>query len=141
MFKPNNRYTLPNEAHIGRVELKVSDLERSLAFYSTVLGLKVLNQDETKAVLAPDGSQELITLSELPGARRKPPRTTGLYHVAIRLPDRHALGAIFQRLLDLRYPLQGAADHLVSEGDLPGGPGRQRAGALRGPAAARYGPR
>ena len=115
MHNTNNNFILPSNAHIGQVELKISDLEQSLAFYAGVLGLQVLSKDGEQARLASGSPLDLIRLQELPSARRKPPRTTGLYHVAIRLPDRHALGAIFQRLLEQRYPLQGAADHLVSE--------------------------
>jgi len=115
MQKAIDHYILPTDAHIGHVEMKVSDLERSLAFYASLLGMQVLQRGEAQAQLAPSGTQSLITLKALPDAQRKPPRSTGLYHVAIRLPDRHALGATFQRLLDQRYPLQGAADHLVSE--------------------------
>jgi catechol 2,3-dioxygenase len=115
MLKSNNNYILPSNAHIGQVELKISNLEQSLAFYAGMLGLQVLSKDGEQARLASGDSQDLIQLRALPGASRKPPRTTGLYHIAIRLPDRHALGAVFQRLLEQRYPLQGAADHLVSE--------------------------
>jgi catechol 2,3-dioxygenase len=115
MQNTNNNYILPSNAHIGQVELKISSLEQSLAFYAGLLGLQVLSKDGEQARLSSSSEHELIRLRELPNASRKPPRTTGLYHVAIRLPDRHALGAIFQRLLEQRYPLQGAADHLVSE--------------------------
>lgn len=115
MQNTNNGYSLPSNAHIGQVELNISSLEQSLAFYAGMLGLQVLSKDGGQAQLASGGPPGLIRLRELPGARRKPPRSTGLYHVAIRLPDRHALGAVFQRLLEQRYPLQGAADHLVSE--------------------------
>jgi len=115
MQNKNNGYILPSNAHIGQVELKISSLEQSLAFYAGVLGLQVLSKDGELARLSSGSEHGLIRLRELPGASRKPHRTTGLYHVAIRLPDRHALGAVFQRLLEQRYPLQGAADHLVSE--------------------------
>lgn len=115
MQTTQNGYILPANAHIEWAELIISDLERSLSFYAGMLGLQVVRQEAGQAVLSSAGMPGLIRLQELPDARRKPPRTTGLYHVAIRLPDRPSLGAALQRLLEQRYPLQGAADHLVSE--------------------------
>ncbi len=109
-------YTLPADAHIGRLMLKVADLDRALDFYASILGFQVSGRDTEEAILSPRGNTDaLIILKVIPNAQRKPPRTTGLYHAAIRLPDRPALGALLQHLLKQRYPLQGAADHLVSE--------------------------
>jgi catechol 2,3-dioxygenase len=108
--------TLPPDTHIGCIELKISDLNRSLDFYSDLLGFQIVEREANRAALSPSSSAgPLIILSAIRNAQRKPPRTTGLYHVAIRIPERPALGALLRRLLEHRYPLQGAADHLVSE--------------------------
>jgi len=109
-------YTLPPDTHIGYVRLQVSDLERALAFYHDLLGFPIRVRQEEETLLSASGDPPThINLRERKGAPPKPPRTTGLYHVAIRLPDRLALGRILMRLVQERWPLQGAADHLVSE--------------------------
>lgn len=102
--------TLPADAHIGRVSLTVSDLERSKRFYTDLLGFDVSGN-----LLAPPGGRVLIELHEQKGAIPKPRRSTGLYHFAILVPSRAALGRSLRRLADQRWPLTGAADHLVSE--------------------------
>jgi catechol 2,3-dioxygenase len=111
-----NSYRLPPETHIGHVRLQVSDLDGSLGFYRDLLSFRQVSQDGAMAVLSATGRAPYhILLTERPGARRKPPRTTGLYHVAIRFPTRPALARAFQRLAAHRYPFQGTADHGVSE--------------------------
>ena len=59
--------------------------------------------------------QVLVRLDGRPGARPRPRRTSGLYHFAILVPDRAALGRSLRRLAARRWPLTGASDHLVSE--------------------------
>jgi catechol 2,3-dioxygenase len=109
-------YDLPAETKIGRVQLRVSDLRRTLAFYHDLLGFRLLKRSDASTALSATGQQpELIRLVEHPGALRKPRQTTGLYHVAIRFPSRRALAAGFRRLLDGRWPFQGFSDHGVSE--------------------------
>jgi catechol 2,3-dioxygenase len=106
---------LPEDARIGEVSLTVSDLDRSLAFYTDVLGFQVISREGTTAALGAGRSAALVRLSERPGAVRKPRRTSGLYHFAILVPTRAALGRSLRRLADGRWPLTGASDHLVSE--------------------------
>ncbi|NOX60867.1 MAG: VOC family protein [Chloroflexi bacterium] len=110
------RFTLPATTHIGRVRLKIADLDRSLRFYGDHLGLQVVRRENDSAHLAAraDGPI-LIILTAIPNAQPKPRRSTGLYHVAIRLPDRPALARVFKRLVDLGWPFQGFSDHKVSE--------------------------
>ncbi len=107
---------LPDTTHIGHVHLKVTDLNRSLAFYGDLLGLQEVGRDGQTAFLAArsDGPV-LVVLTQWPEARPKPPNTTGLYHVAIRLPNRHELARTFKRLLDHQWPFHGFSDHKVSE--------------------------
>ncbi len=109
-------YRLPADTGIGYTHLQVPVLERSLAFYHELLGLTLNNQNNgTASLSATPSGPVLFLIDQRTAARPKPPRTTGLYHVAVRLPSRPALARLLARLLEQRYPLQGAADHLVSE--------------------------
>lgn len=103
---------LPPATHIGPVTLAVSDLTRSLAFYQDRLGFRVQERTNGRAVLGA-GPCALLVLEEAPDARQAP--GTGLFHVAILLPTRAALSQVFRHLIDTQTPLQGAADHFVSE--------------------------
>jgi catechol 2,3-dioxygenase len=109
-------FMLPNDTHIGRVRLQVANLARSLAFYCDLLGWQQASRTPGAAFLSTGAGQPVrIELVEHPGAQRMPTRSTGLYHIAIRVPNRAALGALLERLIQANYPLQGGADHLVSE--------------------------
>ena len=107
---------LPAATTLGAAHLTVADLPRALAFYRDILGF-VARQTAPGVVALSAGpdTEPIITLPEQPGARTKPARTTGLYHVAILLPSRLDLGRTLRRLVETDYPLQGASDHLVSE--------------------------
>jgi catechol 2,3-dioxygenase len=108
-------YRLPDEAHIGRVRLQVSDLGASTLYYTRVLGFGVLDQQGSVAVLGTVDGSPLIELHERRGARPVPRRgRIGLYHFAILLPDRAALGR-FVAHVSAMGAHAGAADHLVSE--------------------------
>ena len=106
---------LPSDAHVGEVILIVSDLDRSVAFYTTVLGFEARDRAASRAALAPPGGRILVRLEERHGALPRSRRMSGLYHFAILVPDRAALGRSLRRLADRRWPLSGASDHLVSE--------------------------
>jgi catechol 2,3-dioxygenase len=107
---------LPEDSHIGRIRLRVGDLDRSLRFYRDLLGLRVVREEASTVNLA-DGARELIVLEERPGIRRRParPATTGLYHVALLVPTRAELGRALLGLHQAQYPLRGMSDHAVSE--------------------------
>jgi catechol 2,3-dioxygenase len=98
---------------VGTVTLKVADLQRSLAFYTRLIGLQPLQQDERTVVLGA-GKRPILKLEAVPGAKPLARNTTGLYHAAILLPDRHALAVKVAQLSAVGYPL-GHSDHLVSE--------------------------
>jgi catechol 2,3-dioxygenase len=111
-----NRFRMPDEVHIRHVHLQVSDLDAALAFYGHLLGFQHVGRNGATATLSATGQAPYhILLTERPGARPKPARTTGLYHVAIRFPRRHALARAFRRLVEHRWPFQGFSDHRVSE--------------------------
>jgi catechol 2,3-dioxygenase len=102
---------------IGHVHLKVADIDRALAFYRDVLGFDVTQRlGDEAAFLSAGGYHHHIGLNtwESRGAPPPPRRTTGLYHVAIRYPNREALAGALQRLVEARVPLSGASDHGVS---------------------------
>jgi catechol 2,3-dioxygenase len=113
---PPPGYRLPDETRLGPVRLQVSDLQQSLAFYETVLGLQTLSRIGNAAALTPANSTDpLVWLHARPGARPVPPRgALGLYHFAILLPDRPALGRFLAHAGNLRLRV-GMADHAVSE--------------------------
>lgn len=107
---------LPTATAVGAVRLQVASLERSVAYYTQVLGLVVRDRSEGQASLGPDDDGAiLVHLSEKPGATRADARPhTGLYHFAVLVPDRLTLGA-FVRHLSESGVRAGAGDHLVSE--------------------------
>ena len=100
---------------VSQVELIVGDLDRSLAFYQTLLGFRLLQKTDRRAVLTADGNTSLLSLEQPEDVIPKPPRTTGLYHFALLMPERTDLALVLKHLIDRGYPLQGASDHLVSE--------------------------
>jgi catechol 2,3-dioxygenase len=107
--------TLPADARIGQVHLVVQDLNRSLGFYRDVLGFAELAREGTTALMGPAGGRVLLELQEDRTAVPRPRRSAGLFHVAILVPSRAALGRTLRRLADRRWPISGASDHLVSE--------------------------
>jgi catechol 2,3-dioxygenase len=100
---------------VGPVALTIADLDRSERFYRDVIGFKALGHAGDTVTLTADGTTPLLTLTGQTGARRRPPRTTGLYHFAILTPSRADLARSLRRLAEARWPLSGASDHLVSE--------------------------
>jgi catechol 2,3-dioxygenase len=113
---PPECYRLPGAAHVGSVTLQVSNLARSLAWYTQVLGFHTIDSTPTCAILGAEGSTTpLVALVQsatgAPSAARK---KVGLYHVAILLPTREALGRFVRHLAQIGARA-GAGDHLVSE--------------------------
>ena len=103
---------------IGHVHLKVADLDRALAFYQGVLGFELTARMGSQAAfVSAGGYHHHIGLNTWESRNGQPPApgTTGLYHVAIRYPDRPALAEALRRLTRARVPLEGASDHGVSE--------------------------
>src|SRR5581483_11667230 len=103
---------------IGHVHLKVSDLDRSLAFWRDVLGFDVMaRMGDQAAFISAGGYHHHIGLNTWESKDGGPPArgTTGLYHVAVRYPDRASLADAVRRLAAAGIPLDGASDHGVSE--------------------------
>ncbi len=111
-----SEYRLPESTHLGRVRLQVADIERSLLFYSKVLGMCVMDGTADSVSLgAQDKTHEIIHLRQLKTARPVPKRgLLGLYHFAILLPDRASLGRFIAHLADIGVHA-GMSDHFVSE--------------------------
>ena len=103
---------------IGHVHLKVADLERALSFYCGVLGFELTQKfGSSAAFISAGGYHHHIGLNtwESRGGNPPPPGSTGLYHIAIRYPDRRNLADALRRLAAAGIPLDGASDHGVSE--------------------------
>jgi catechol 2,3-dioxygenase len=110
--------SLHPEVRMGHVHLKVADLQRAIDFYHGVLGFDVTQRwGKSAAFLSAGGYHHHIGLNtwESLGGAPPPAGTTGLYHLAILYPTRAALGDALRRLLAANIPLDGAADHGVSE--------------------------
>lgn len=103
-------------ARLQEVVLRVGDIDRVGAFYSDVLGLH--RRADTRTRVAFTGGAEgaaIVRLHGDPEAAPRQPDEAGLFHLAIRVPDRYTLSHVLWRLETHDYPLEGAADHLVSE--------------------------
>ncbi|MEO5566980.1 MAG: VOC family protein [Gemmatimonadaceae bacterium] len=113
---PPKGYRLPDASRLGAVRLQISDLARSLAWYQSVLGLEVMEKTATTASLAVEGAlSPLIELREKKGINPVPRGgLLGLYHYAVLLPDRFALGRFIGHLATLGMHA-GMSDHFVSE--------------------------
>ena len=109
-------YRLPQSTHLGRVRLQVADLDRSLSFYENVLGMREIRRTGDSASLGAIGDgREIIQLRQVKSAKPVPKRgLLGLYHFAILLPDRAALGRFVAHLTDIGA-YAGMSDHFVSE--------------------------
>jgi catechol 2,3-dioxygenase len=98
----------------GAVRLRVANLDRQRAFYERAIGLHSIDPSNGFARLGADGTT-VVELLESPDAGPKPPGTTGLFHLAILVPDRAELAAALARVTQAGWRVTGASDHLVSE--------------------------
>ncbi|HTY22148.1 MAG TPA: VOC family protein [Desulfomonilaceae bacterium] len=105
-------FSIPATTRLGYVHLTVANLDRQIKFYESVLGMQVHWREGASAGLGA-GENDLLRLTEVKGARR-PGGTTGLYHFALRYPNRKELARATARLFALRYP-NSPTDHTVSE--------------------------
>ena len=111
-------FEAPAGTRIGHVHLKVADLDRALAFYCDILGLRLMQRYGTQAAfISAGGYHHHIGLNtwESKGGQPPGPGTTGLYHTAILYPSRAALAGVLKSVVEAGWPLEGASDHGVSE--------------------------
>lgn len=99
---------------IGRVDLRVRDLEAAVAFYSGIAGLQVVDRTGERTTLGDDTGAALLSLDPSGVTEAADPYATGLFHTAIRFPTRASLGDVLARVAAAGLAL-GAGDHLVSE--------------------------
>ncbi|AUV81065.1 glyoxalase [Salinigranum rubrum] len=109
----DSAYSMPASAHPGRIALRVGDVDGLLPFYADVLGFDVDRTGDTTVLSA--GGTPLVLLNEDSDAPSRPSDAAGLFHLAIRVPSRAALGDVLSRVDGSSYSLSGASDHLVSE--------------------------
>lgn len=113
-----NNYRIPAQTRIGHVHLKVASIQRSLDFYSGLLGFDLITDYGDEAVfISAGGYHHHIGLNTWHSKDAPPARKdgVGLYHTAILYPTRKDLAIIYARIKDAQYPLTGASDHGVSE--------------------------
>ena len=109
---------LPSSGRIGHVNLKVANLDRALAFYDGVLGLKITKQiGDTAAFLSFAEYHHDICLNTWHSRNGSAPAegATGLFHLAILYSERADLMRAFQRLKSAGTVIDAAVDHGVSE--------------------------
>jgi catechol 2,3-dioxygenase len=106
---------IPPETHIGKVRLRVADLDDLTTFYERVIGLRTLEREDGLVRLGPEGGEPVIELVSAPDALPAPEFSTGLFHLAILVPGRADLARALRRVAEAGWRLTGASDHLVSE--------------------------
>lgn len=111
-------YTIPAQTKIGHVHLKVSNIEKSLAFYHDLLGFEITMRYGSEAVFVSAGGYHHHIGLNTWNSKNAPPAANqgvGLFHTAILYPTRKDLAIILKRLIDAKYPITGVSDHGVSE--------------------------
>ena len=107
--------TIAADTRIGAVRLRAADADALTSFYERAIGLRVLARENGLVQLGVDESAPLIELAAAPGAPPRPPVSTGLFHLAILVPERADLARALVRVSGTGWRLTGASDHLVSE--------------------------
>jgi catechol 2,3-dioxygenase len=105
---------LPDETRLGSIRLRTADTGLLRDFYQRVIGLRPLVSDDGVTALGA-GDSVLVELDPDAGAPPRPPRTTGLFHLALLVPTRADLARALRRVWEAGWQLSGASDHLVSE--------------------------
>lgn len=100
---------------VSQIRLKVVDIEKSIEFYTKIMGFNILNREDKEVILTADGVNPIITIVEPENVVPKLPRRTGLYHFALLLPSRFHLGLFLKHIREEGYPIIGGSNHGVSE--------------------------
>lgn len=108
------RFHSKQTTFVGRVNIKVENLERSLKFYQEIIGFDILEQASSTAKLTSNGKTSILSLEQPQNVTPKQGRTTGLYHFALLLPKRSDLANIIVHFTEKGIHF-GASNHLVSE--------------------------
>jgi catechol 2,3-dioxygenase len=106
---------IPPDTAVGKVRLRVADVDDLATFYERVVGLRAVERGGDLVRLGPEGGEPVIELVAAPGATPAPSFSTGLFHLAILVPDRAELARSLRRVAEAGWRLTGASDHLVSE--------------------------
>ncbi|MEO8211391.1 MAG: VOC family protein [bacterium] len=107
---------IPDNTKIQSIDLRVRDIKTSLNFYSEMLGMIEFERTDNISYLSANGNLPyIIKLVEDKNATVRMQGTTGLFHLALRLPNRKELARVFLRLFNNDVKFQGFSDHLVSE--------------------------
>lgn len=107
--------SIPAATTVGPVRLRVADLDRLTAFYRDAIGLAEVATEGNLVRLGVRPGEPLVELIGAPGAPRPPARSSGLFHLAVLVPDRPQLARAIRRVIDSGWSFTGASDHLVSE--------------------------
>lgn len=100
---------------VNELVLKVADIDRSIRFYTKIMGFSILKKNGKEAILTADGFKPIVTLIEPEDVVPKIPKRTGLYHFAVLLPSRYHLGLFLKNIQEQWYPIIGGSNHGVSE--------------------------
>jgi catechol 2,3-dioxygenase len=106
---------IPPDTTVGKVRLRVADVDDLATFYERVVGLRAVERGGDLVSLGPEGGEPVIELIPAPRATPAPSFSTGLFHLAILVPDRAELARSLRRVAEAGWRLTGASDHLVSE--------------------------
>ncbi|QWB99716.1 VOC family protein [Mycoplasmatota bacterium] len=100
--------------HISKIDLLVNDLKVSRRFYTKKMGFNILEENYKYIALTVDHQNEIIRLHQ-DNKNSEKQEKMNIYHFAILLPTRNDLGKFLRHLIAQQIPIDGAADHLVSE--------------------------
>ena len=106
--------SLPADTQLGSITLRAADVERLRAFYEETIGLRATDGGDGGVALGVDGTP-LVEFAHDPDAPPRPHRSTGLFHLALLVPERADLARALRRVVGSGWRLTGASDHLVSE--------------------------
>jgi catechol 2,3-dioxygenase len=109
------KYQRPPYTYVSQISLKVADLDRSVAFYQNEIGLRIIEKTGKSVRFTANGNDDLLTIEQPEDVVPLAIRTTGLYHVAILLPNRASLADQLKHFQESGTRLMGASDHHVSE--------------------------